>query len=417
MAGVAYQYGNCYWNASGEFECLGADKIVTKTVLEKSIKKTPPQIPLEHQQGFVQPTSNYARVPIDRKNAERHVIEHYEDNQRPQSCGQRYPTNDPGHRKMSHGFNGRSDDLCPLSREMEISVYLPDRDSRFPWDRNELQQGRFVHPQRQDDHQHRQDDHSNQHGSEDFFKIDPNKIKNLPPPVILPPRESHKSLGKKDKHKDKHKIYAPSKSAEGHTKMSPFFVQGPINGGNANLLWNNQSKYFNKFRTKVNKYYFQLPHQKYYELVDEFGQPTLINQNKGGIAIWQGSALKNTDFRAIKRIDLIDEQCFNSFPCPHIGFLYTYVKIIIPTNKIGNILSICGDIMYDPMKHIMVVRGMSLSYNIALIALVCLYINGKLTWYNIIEGNLVKQAIDHKQLTNKKTQKQNMAVINKYLIK
>src|SRR6185436_14973675 len=120
-----------------------------------------------------------------------------------------------------------------------------------------------VHPQRQDDHQHRQDDHSNQHGSEDFFKIDPNKIKNLPPPVILPPRESHKSLGKKDKHKDKHKIYAPSKSAEGHTKMSPFFVQGPINGGNANLLWNNQSKYFNKFRTKVNKYYFQLPHQKY----------------------------------------------------------------------------------------------------------------------------------------------------------
>ena len=31
-------------------------------------------------------------------------------------------------------------------------------------------------------------------------------------------------------------------------------------------LW----EHFNKFRTKSNKYYFQLPYQKYYELVDEF---------------------------------------------------------------------------------------------------------------------------------------------------
>ena len=140
-------------------------------------------------------------------------------------------------------------------------------------------------------------------------------------------------------------------------------------------------------------------------------------QLKGGIAIWQASVLKKTKYHAIKRIDLIDEQCFNVFPWPHIGFLYTYVKIIIPTNKISNVLSICGDIMYDHVKHIMIVRGMSLSYNIALISLVCLYVNKKLTWYNIIEGNLVKQAVDHKQITNKKTQKQNIVVINKYLIK
>lgn len=86
-------------------------------------------------------------------------------------------------------------------------------------------------------------------------------------------------------------------------------------------------------------------------------------------------------------------------------------------NKIGNVLSLCGDIMYDPIKRIMVVRGMTLNYNIALIAIICLYINGKITWYNIIGGNLVKQALAHHQLINRKVQKQNLAIINKYLIK
>ena len=128
MTEVAYQYGNCYWNASGEFECLKDNRLVTKTVLEKSIKRDPPIIPMEHQQGFVQPTSNYARVPIDYKSLERRVIE---------------PYNDPGHRKGIREFGpgyGRNDrDSCPLNREMEVSVYLPDRDTRFPWDQMQTQ--------------------------------------------------------------------------------------------------------------------------------------------------------------------------------------------------------------------------------------------------------------------------------------
>ena len=119
-------------------------------------------------------------------------------------------------------------------------------------------------------------------------------------------------------------------------------------------------------------------------------RPALINPHRGGLAIWQGSALKRTDFRAIKRIDLIDEQCFNPFPYPHLGCLYTYVKIKLPTDQISRVLSLCGDLMYDPVKQILVVRGMSMSYNLALIALVSQYVNGQLTWYNITRATYQK---------------------------
>src|SRR5438105_1245870 len=100
---VAYQYGNCYWNASGEFECLGADKVISKKVLEDSIKKYPPSIPCENRQSFVQPTHNYATVPIDQKDRNRCVIEGYQ--------GQRAP------RKRD---DYRMDDFSPLNREMEV---------------------------------------------------------------------------------------------------------------------------------------------------------------------------------------------------------------------------------------------------------------------------------------------------------
>src|SRR5207302_925958 len=117
-------------------------------------------------------------------------------------------------------------------------------------------------------------------------------------------------------------------------------------------------------------YYFQLPSQKYQQLVEEFGPPMLLNPEPGGMAVWQRSALQSTPYAIFQRIDLVDEQTFNQFPVPHLGFLYTYVKMKIRMSQLGQVLSLCGDLFYDPIKKTLVIRGMSINYNVALLALV-----------------------------------------------
>lgn len=180
------------------------------------------------------------------------------------------------------------------------------------------------------------------------------------------------------------------------------------------IMWSRTTKYADKFKT-VNNYYFQTPFQKYYEIVDVIGPPTLINPQKGGMAIWQNPGLRNNDYRIFKKIKIVDDQCFNNFPYPHIGFLYTYVKIRVPISILNKVLSISGDILYDIVKKLLIVRGMSFGYNMALIVIVCQYVMGDITWYQIIENNLIKKAMTHRKLTNLKTQKQNMKIIQLYV--
>jgi hypothetical protein len=401
---VAYQYGGCYWNASGEFECLTNNQTVSKAVLEDSIKYSP-QIMPENRRNYVQPNCNYAKVPVNRKDLDRQVIEAYNSgsqNTGSQNTGGRdtggqcrqprertHDKHSPRHKMLAERIDGRTGDFSPLNREMEISIYLPERDEQFPWDRDERKKKSQID------------------NSSDFFRIDPNKIKHLPPPIIIPPNDHQPGMLPKE---NLPKENLPKGNLP---KLTASSMEQP----QQTPMWSQVSKFFGKFKKKVNKYYFQMPYQKYDDLVEEIGPPTLINPNKGGMAVWQASALKKAGHHSIKRIDLIDEQRFNNFPYPHIGFLYVYVRLNIPLNKIANVLSMCGDIMYDPVKQLLVVRGMSLNYNIALIAIVCQYANGELTWYNIIEGDVIKKATDHKQLTNKKTQKKNMATLNRHLIK
>lgn len=190
-----------------------------------------------------------------------------------------------------------------------------------------------------------------------------------------------------------------------------------------NIMWANSSPYHKymtkthkKSKDKLNMYYFQLPIQKYYDLVTEIGQPNIINPHPGGISIWFNPGQTNPKYKIFQRIDIIDEQCFNSYPYPHIGFLYTYMKIKIPINKLNKVLSISSDIMYDINKHILIVRGMSINYNIALNALICLYVNGQVSWYSISGNDLVRKMTYHKRLRKIKHQNKNINILNKYII-
>lgn len=170
-----------------------------------------------------------------------------------------------------------------------------------------------------------------------------------------------------------------------------------------------------KIHKNYNMYYFQTPLQKYNDMINEFGQPTLINTMSGGMAIWQKPSSSNKIYNIFKRIDIVDEQCFSKYPYPHIGFLYTHVKLKIPLRNLNKVLSISGDVMYDITKNILIIRGMSLNYNIALIALICLYVSGQISWYNICGNQLIHKMTHHKRLTNLKYQQRNMKILHSYL--
>lgn len=163
------------------------------------------------------------------------------------------------------------------------------------------------------------------------------------------------------------------------------------------LLWRKQSKIFKNSRKQ---YYFQNAYNKYYELIKEFGQPTMCNNNAGGMAVWINHNNFPKEYRFIQRIDLIDEECYNPYPYPHIGFLYLYIKMDIPTNKLNNVLSISGDINYDMIKKLLCVRGMSMGYNLSLIWLVKKYTHGKISLYTIKDNNVLHKILSYKNLSN-----------------
>jgi len=196
-------------------------------------------------------------------------------------------------------------------------------------------------------------------------------------------------------------------------------LSGSTSGPSTQVNWSSLPLNFKKLRknNQTNPYYFQTPKQKYNDLVGELGPPTVVDPQAGGLAIWMNPGRVNPKYQMFKRIEIHDEQVFNSFPYPHSGFLYTYVKIKIPIETLNHILSMCGDIMYDPIKEMLVVRGMSLGYNTAIIALICRYIMEEITWYNIIEYDLVKKMTHHKRLMNHRRQQRNMNILKSVLLR
>jgi hypothetical protein len=172
-----------------------------------------------------------------------------------------------------------------------------------------------------------------------------------------------------------------------------------------NLQWT--SAISNKMTAKDNKYYFQTPYHKYFELVSEFGQPSVLDTNAGGLAIWNSFKLKGL----YHRLEITDTQLYNKYPYPHIGFLYAYYKIDIPLNKLAQTLSISSDIKYDIIDKVLIVRGMAIGYCNALIALVIKYIRGEYSWYQIKNKNILSQVLSYKSLTNKHIRDENIKLI------
>ena len=161
------------------------------------------------------------------------------------------------------------------------------------------------------------------------------------------------------------------------------------------MEWNTYDKY-RSIKDIKSKYFFQTPINKFNDLVSEFGNPNIIDNDRNGMAIW------NKLSSVYHRIDLIDNPIYNAFPCPHIGFLYVYYKYEVPISRIAQVLSISGDIKYDPIECMIIVRGMSLGYCNEILVFVIKFCKGSITWHQITTDQLFKKRMTFDQLTNPK---------------
>jgi hypothetical protein len=141
------------------------------------------------------------------------------------------------------------------------------------------------------------------------------------------------------------------------------------------------------------------------------GPPDVLAPQPGGCAIWLKPGNKNADYQHFKRICIVDEDHFNRYPHPHVGFLYTTIFLPIPLSILNKVLSISSDIIYDVGKKELILRGMSLGYNTTMLLIICRYVKGEISWYHLLGYDLIRQITRVSRLSSTKIQQHNRQLL------
>lgn len=115
------------------------------------------------------------------------------------------------------------------------------------------------------------------------------------------------------------------------------------------------------------------PVYKYNELVKEYGVPDVLANQPRGICIWY---IDQND-RIHHSIELKDEYVPHCVPASHNDFLYSYIKVYIPPEKIKDVLAVSGSVGYDGLKKLLYARCASIEANMATFSAVFSVLNSK----------------------------------------
>lgn len=137
-----------------------------------------------------------------------------------------------------------------------------------------------------------------------------------------------------------------------------------------------------------NKHLLKIKNMK--ELVSLFGRPDATDKYKGGIAIWSANTLKKARYGFLHRVEIIDENIASVTPVKHFSNLYIWVHIKPDQEQLNKILSLSKDYFYDRKKELIIIRSDSLDTAVAQAALLLLYVKGKVTFYNLVNNDMVK---------------------------
>ena len=146
--------------------------------------------------------------------------------------------------------------------------------------------------------------------------------------------------------------------------------------------------------------------KKYYkEVVKIYGEPDIKVNKPKGICIWY-----NNDENKLSphvKIELKDESVDHCVPATHIDFLYSFVKIYIPEDKIIDVLSVSGSVNYDPLKKELFARCGSFAANYATLKTVIDKIMNVKTDYSNNIKNKDKEIKKNKEIVIKFLEKNN----------
>lgn len=100
------------------------------------------------------------------------------------------------------------------------------------------------------------------------------------------------------------------------------------------------------------------PRKRYPDLVKEFGEPDLVVNRPGGVALWD-----DRDYWT--SIMLVDESVEHKEPKPHCDFLYSDINVYVPDDVLPQVLQLSKSIWYDRLKKQLTARCHFMGANVA----------------------------------------------------
>lgn len=126
------------------------------------------------------------------------------------------------------------------------------------------------------------------------------------------------------------------------------------------------------------------------DLMKQIGYPDITDSAKGGIAIWSSSTLRARKYKFLHRVEIIDESVPSLYPVKHFSNVYIWVPIHLTESMLNNVNQMSTDIFYDRGKELLIVRSDSLDTAVAQAALVALYSKGKVSYYDIMNNDMLE---------------------------
>jgi hypothetical protein len=107
--------------------------------------------------------------------------------------------------------------------------------------------------------------------------------------------------------------------------------------------------------------------------IKNYGMPSVINQNEGGIAIWNENDLKDKKFfgksNCFQEMIIRDESVEHLCPAKHYDFMYNSIVVPVKPDQIKILSSLSGSVIYDPLKNFLTARCGSIEAILATLAL------------------------------------------------
>ena len=112
----------------------------------------------------------------------------------------------------------------------------------------------------------------------------------------------------------------------------------------------------------------------YDKIVEKYGEPDVIANQPKGICIWY---IEQKDGDVHHSIELKDQYVGHCVPAKHNDFLYSYIKVYVPPEKIRQVLAVSGSVGYDGLQKLLYARCASFEANMATLASVFLVLRNK----------------------------------------